>query len=131
MHEDFRSLLADDPAVAALAGTRITWGLVPQASSDPSIVLHEISADPNYTMAGQDDLVPTRVQVDCRGTTFASALALARAVRAKLSGFRGTKGATFFGGVFQLIGGSSSNRPGETQVYHIVRTDFEVWHAPA
>jgi hypothetical protein len=126
MNEDFRSLLVDDAPTAALVSTRIAWGLIPQGSADPNISMHEISATPEYTLAGPDNLVPTRVQVDCRGTTYASALAVARAVRAKLSGFKGTKGSTVFAGIFQVGGRSYSEKPAN-QVYHIVSTDFEAW----
>lgn len=130
MHEDFKSLIADDAGVSALVSGRVTWGLHPQGTDSPAIVLHEISAVPQYTMAGQDGLVPVRVQVDCRGLTLASALAVARAVRTLLSGYRGTKGATVFSGVFQSGGRSGSEDTGP-ELFHTVSTDFEVWSHPA
>lgn len=130
MHEDFRALLATDAAIAGLVAGRIAWGLIPQGSADPAIALHEITATPGYHMSGPDDLLPVRVQVDCRGQTFASAMAVARAVRAKLSGFKGIEGTTAFQAIFQLSGRSRSEKPGNT-VYHTVSTDFEVWSKPA
>jgi len=130
MHEDFQALLEDDAATAGLVGDRITWGLLPQGTQNPAIALHEISATPQYTMNGQDGLLPTRVQVDCRGTSFASAMAVARKVRAVLSGYKGTKGATTFAAIFQLGGRSSSGRT-DAEVFHTVSTDFECWSKPA
>lgn len=139
MQEDLRAILVDDPAVSALlifGGTsRIYWNAIPQASPDPNCVLYEIAEVPSYTMEAQDGLVPTRVQADCRGTTYASALAVARAVRVALSGFRGTKGGTDFRAILQIAGRAYSEKPG-TQgapgiLYHVVSTDFDVWASSA
>ena len=104
--------------------------MIPQGTADPAISLYEISSSPQYTMAGQDGLVPVRVQVDCRGLTFLAAMTVARAVRMALSGYKGTKGGTAFGAIVQLGGRSTSERT-ESQVFHLVSTDFEVWSRPA
>lgn len=125
MNEDLLALLAADAGVLALVGDRISWGLVPQGSTDPAIAMHEISSLPTYTMEGQVDLVPVRVQIDARGLTFHSAMTVARAVRAKLSGFSGTEGGTEFLGIFQVSGRTLFEKAGD-RVYHTVSTDFEI-----
>lgn len=123
-------MLAGAPAVAALVGTRIYWNALPQAVVDPCVVIYEIDAIPEYTMDGPDGLASARVQIDCRGTTYASALGVARAIRAKLSGFKGAQGGTGFLGVFQISGRAYSEKS-DTQLYHIVSTDYDVWFVTA
>jgi hypothetical protein len=76
--------------VTALIGERVYPGVRPQASAVPAVVLNLISAIPSYSDDGEDGIQEDRLQIDCWGETYASIKALAHAVRAALSGFRGT-----------------------------------------
>jgi hypothetical protein len=94
MEEALRALLRGNPAVAALVGTRVDWGMRPQGSSLPAICLTVISDAPvNRTLDGPGPS-QARVQVDCFGATYASAKTVARAVRRALDG---RKDQTFLG----------------------------------
>lgn len=100
MEADLRTRLAQAPAVAALAATRIGWGPRPQGGALPAVTLHRVSGAPSYRMAAADGHAEARVQVDVYAATHAGALALRDAVHAALSGFAGNVGSTQFMGVF-------------------------------
>lgn len=92
-------LLAHAP-LAALVANRIQWDTLPQGSAQPSVVMYVISGVTDYTMQGASGYVQTRVQFDCRGTTAASARAVAEALEERLSGFQGDFGGYKFQGIF-------------------------------
>ena len=75
-----RARLIADGAVAALAGTRVTWGTRPQDSAVPAAVLTVISDPRPRLQNGMPNLRVTRVQVDCWADTSTAAHELAEAV---------------------------------------------------
>lgn len=103
MQEALTALLLADTAIAALTGDgdRIYWNVGEQGKPDPMAILYLISGVPDYHMQGPSGLVESRVQIDCRAGTAADALALARAIEAKLSGYRGVQGTIKFMGIFK------------------------------
>lgn len=103
MQEALTALLLADTAIAGLTGSgdRLYWNVGEQGKPDPMAVLYLISGVPDYHMQGPSGLVESRVQVDCRAGTVAEALALARAVEARLSGYRGTRDGIKFMGIFK------------------------------
>ena len=100
MEEALVAYLLADTALAALVATRIYWVEKPQAVVNPVMVLTRISGNRNYHMLGAANFVESRVQFDCDGLTYASAKGVARALRDRLSGFRGTQGTIAFYGCF-------------------------------
>ncbi|MFD2175937.1 tail completion protein gp17 [Rhodobacter lacus] len=81
-------------ALRALLGTvigaeKIAWGRLPQGTALPAVVLHLIDHVDGMTMQGPDGLWRGRVQVDCYAPGYDDAEALARAVIARLHGYRG------------------------------------------
>lgn len=80
MQEALRAKLIADATVTSLVTSRIYWVTRPQNSSMPAIVLQTISDGRPQHLKGFDDLRDTRVQVDCWGTTYAQAKAMAEAV---------------------------------------------------
>lgn len=103
MQEALTALLLADTAIAGLTGDgdRLYWNVAGQGKPDPMAVLYLISGVPDYHMQGPSGLVESRVQIDCRAGTVAEALALARAIEARLSGYRGTRDGIKFMGVFK------------------------------
>lgn len=130
MKEALRSCLIDDSAVVALVSSRVAWGARPRAAALPSIVLHLIDSNPDYTMSGPSGLVPSRVQVDCWGATYASATNVSRAVKSALSGLRDTIDGVEFQGVF-VVGERDLPDEGTDaeDIFHRVSLDFKIWHS--
>lgn len=122
-------LLAHAPLVA-LVGNRIQWDTLPQGSAMPSIVMFVISGVTDYTMQGASGYVQTRVQFDCRGTTAASARAVAEDLEARLSGFRGEFGGFKFQGIFMQGQRTRFDKDGATSWFTDSR-DFTIHWAPA
>lgn len=66
------------------AGTRVYWVERPQSSVLPAITLQTIFDGRPQHLKGLEGARSTRVQVDCWATTYAAALAMARACIAAL-----------------------------------------------
>ena len=108
MEEAFRALLLGNSAIAALVGSRISWGSAAQGEQFPYIVLHVIDDAEEQTYKGPDGLSQGRVQVDCYGGTYGQAKQVGRSVRAFLDGYRGGQ----FSGIFHDL--TRDNRAGGT-----------------
>ena len=124
MEEALRALLTGYAPLTALVSTRIYWNEIPQAATDPAVVLYKITGAEGYTMQGTDGLDSSQVQIDVRALTVISAWAVSRAIKTKLAGFRDAS----FGGVFLLSERQSSEKPATT-LYHRVSMDFAVNYA--
>jgi hypothetical protein len=91
--------LAGASPVTALVGTRI-FPMVSQTPSQPPYVVYSTVGGTTWnSMSGQTGLAQSRVQVDAYATTYASAQAIAAAVRDALDGFRGMAGGVRVGGI--------------------------------
>jgi hypothetical protein len=130
MEEDFRAMLLADPGVAAIVGTRITWGSRPQEGALPAIVLHLVGEVPDYSLGEDNGQRESRVQTDCYGTSYSSATATKRATAEALSGFAGPYGSTFFHGIFQDSARDLSEPGGaaEQQRVSLLSMDFLARH---
>lgn len=128
MQEALTALLLADTAIAGLTGggDRLYWNVKEQGKPDPSAVLYLISGVPDYHMQGPSGLVESRVQVDCRGDTVADALELARAIEARLSGYRGTVGTTKFMGIFKQSERSRFD-PDPAPGVHMHSADYQIF----
>lgn len=86
-----RAVLLDDAAVTALVGERVYPVTMPDAPTFPLVVLTKVAGAGEYTMQGDAGLERARLQVDVHHDGGYEAMtALKRAVRARLSGFRGS-----------------------------------------
>jgi len=132
MQEDLRAVLAADATLTGLVGTRIYPGVRPQGSALPAVVFLMISSLPDYHLGGPSGLESERVQIDCYGATYAAAMEVAAAVKAKLSGFSGDQGSTSFRAIF--VEGERDEFDGSTDNVtniHRVSLDFMVHHRRA
>lgn len=130
--EDFRSLLLSGP-VAALVGGRAAWGEVADGQIHPCISIWSVTDIPDYTMEGPSGLAPRLLQVDCWGLTFASAIAVERAVVATLDAYMGTVGGTVFQGIF-FTGREETREPvvgNPAARYYRVRRALTAWYCDA
>lgn len=130
MEEALVAFLLADAALAGLVATRITWQSRPQGEALPAVTLQRVSGARDYHMQGPSGLVQSRVQVDCWGATYASALAVSRAVRSLLSGIRTETGGIELQGAFIDGERHDFEKDGNAaQAFHRVMIDFQVWHS--
>jgi len=134
MDEALTALILASPAVTALIGegasSRLYWDVIGQAKASPAVVLYKISAIPDYSHRGPGGLVQSRVQIDCRAKTRATALAVARAVEGVLSGYRGKVSGIRFGSILK-VGERSTFEKTEAEAFYVMSADFVIWSGPA
>ena len=97
MQEELLALIEADPGVIGAAGRPdpCAWGLAPEGTDLPRIVLTVVSENRDLVEAGPETLVRFRVQSDIWAETKLAAVTVARAVRAAIDGH--------VGGAFRLI----------------------------
>lgn len=84
-----RTILAADPAVAALVGTRIFQLIIPQGSALPALRLQLVDEPADNHLRGANAAKRARVQIDCFGNESAGYMpltAIAAAVDAVMMG---------------------------------------------
>lgn len=90
MEEAFMALLLGDAAVKLAFADRVNWVLKPQnADSGTYAVLQRVSGITDYHSAGPSGYAQRRVQIDVYGTSYGAALKASRAIKHRLSGYRG------------------------------------------
>ena len=77
-----RYVLTDDTDVAALVGTRVYSGILPQNPTYPAVTIQPITEDDNNTLASRPALRWARLQIDAWAETYAGAKDLHDKVRA-------------------------------------------------
>lgn len=77
--------LVADSGVAALAGSRLYWGIIPQGKARPYVRLQVISDPRPQHLKGYFGARQTRVRADCMADKYGDARALAAAVIAALA----------------------------------------------
>lgn len=123
-----RAFLLADATIAAVVSTRVYPVKLPQGTNTASLVYNLISEVGDAHNEGPDGLCSARIQIDAYAPTADAADVLARAVKERLFGYRGTMGtggsAVEVKGVF--IGGSArSDFDDEAKMHHFGR-DFIV-----
>ncbi|RYE43611.1 MAG: DUF3168 domain-containing protein [Hyphomicrobiales bacterium] len=126
MEEALRALIVEDVALADLIGDAVYWNHIPQNAPDLCLSLFKISSSPSYTLTGAVGLENSRVQADVRALSVAAAWAISRALKTRLSGFRGVQSGVRFDGIFLLSERQDSDKPADKLV-HRVSHDFDVW----
>lgn len=79
-----RARLIANGAIGAFAATRVYWGIRPQNSPLPAIVLTKVAPGQSWTHAGPDALVNPWFQADYYAADQAGVAALAAAAQAEL-----------------------------------------------
>ena len=132
MQEDLTAAALAFPAIAAIAQRNVYWKRRPQGTGLSALVMHRVHGRALYTMDGRVKLSPFVVQFDCRGATYADAVALSRAV----IGLLDTLTARPFRGAFlrqirdhdEADDGPVSSPSAED---FLVSLDAQVWHLAA
>ena len=128
MEEALRQLLASYAPLAELVGSRIFWADIPQGTTGDLIVMHKIIGVPSYQMNGPIRLESSRVQINTRTGLIKSSWAISRAVKDRLSGFKGVVAGVTFGGIFlEDEGELPTDDPAGPQIFRGTRSDYLVW----
>lgn len=124
MEEALRAYLLTQPALTDLIGERIFWGVRPQGTPLPALVLNRISQPGDHTYKARVRLCKARVQMDCLGASNASARGLERALLAVLDGKSFIQGGIEFQGCF-AINARDLTSPGTTDADTIFRPSID------
>ena len=128
MREKFRAYLLSVAGVSNLISTRAYWGVRPQGSSLPALVMTVVSAVPAYGFDGHHDLDDMRIQIDAYGDKMTDAVSLAKAVRVPLDGKRFTQsGVTFESFLISERDFSESGKTDADRVFRI-SMDFNIFY---
>ena len=130
MQTKLANLLLAHAPLAALVGNRIQWDTLPQGQPQGTISMSVISGVVDYHMTGASGFVQTRVQFDCRDATAAKARAIAEALEARLSGFRGVFQGYHFQGCFE-VGQRTSFGTVDSFRWFTDSRDYMIYWAPA
>ena len=122
------ALLADltgnAAAVVAIAGTRGYPELIPAGVEMPAWAYQTISANREPAHDGPTGMTEQVIQITCQAATYGEAKALARAIRARWHGYRGTRGVQVFRAVVDNDQDGLADEDGAT-----VRVDISVFYA--
>lgn len=129
-----KTVLLADVTVAALVGSsRVYPGILPQGVTATSVVQNLISEDTDYHMQGASGLAAARIQIDGWAQGQDAAVALANAVKDRLSGFSGT---VSFGSnspqdtasIKSIFAASARDDYDDTAKMHRRSRDYIVWY---
>lgn len=88
--DELRAKIIADGAVSALVAQRVYPNILPQGPTYPAIVYSQISGVRLHHLGGTSGRANPRFSYHCWGATYASARAVANALRSLLDGFNGT-----------------------------------------
>ena len=112
-------------AVPAVSG-RVYWGVRPQGSALPAIVLTTVSDARTQHMDGFDTFQQKRVQIDCYATAYSAAIEMREAVIAGLAPEADLGGTRFLRG---FVNNTMSRGEDTTTGYvHRQMVDLTIWH---
>lgn len=113
-------------AAAPAVGARVFWGIRPQDSALPALVLTTVADNRSQHMKDFDTFWDTRVQVDCYAATYAESVALREAVIAGVVP-EATEGSTRF---LRSFVNDAMSRGGDTTNGYVHRQmiDLTIWH---
>jgi len=114
--------------VAVLIGTRCYPLVVPQDAAMPAIAYQRISGAPERSHSGFSGVSETRFQFTGGANSYASAKAVAQALRRCWESFKGTVANIAIGGAF--VENESDGYSEETPA-PVVRLDVSMWHDEA
>lgn len=112
MDEDFWSLLTGSLPVQLRVSGRMFWGVAPQGTEAPYLVLNIISTSGSPHMQGAGGFWQYRVQVDSYGADRPAARGLSLAVRGEINGLRfGEIQLVLFDAEREIFEGEADGRP--------------------
>jgi hypothetical protein len=122
-------------AVAAIVGTRVTWGAPDEDwESTAYITLSRIGHDHKRHMGGAVGLSRMAVQLDCWATTPSAATTLGEAVRLAMDNYQGTMNTDVdvHGALMQSEHDAMEESVEGTQptIYRVIQ-EWDVWHEEA
>lgn len=126
METALRARLLANAGVSALAGTRVDWGVRPQGSTAPCIVLTVVADNRSQHMAGFDGYRATRVQIDCYALKKAQSVTLREAVIAAVIGEATQSGVTFLRAFINSV--LDRGEQTDTGFIHREMIDLTFWH---
>lgn len=94
MEASLFSFLTGNAGIAALIGTRVYPGIIPQSGVQPCIVYNKSSRSRQQLFCGTDGLLLTRLEIDCYADSYIQSVALANAVTSALQDFSGDMNGT-------------------------------------
>lgn len=130
MQNVFASLLLSGAEIAAIVGTNIDWDVSADRGHAPRVVLYLVSERRTYAFEGDDGLRESLVQIDCRAVTALESRALAAAIDARLSGYRGVFAEISFRGCFKQGHRTRFDLDGDTRWFQ-AQLDYQIWWAKA
>jgi hypothetical protein len=126
--------LTTTAGLTALISTRVYLERIPQGATLPCLTYQRISTPRvlAHDTSGSAGTASPRFQFDAWATTYASAKAITDALRAALSGFKGTitSGADTVVVQAALVDGETSQPDLEAGLAR-VRSEFVIWHLEA
>lgn len=113
-------------AAVPVVSSRVYWGVRPQASAFPAIVLSTVSDVRTQNMDGFDGYQAKRVQFDCYSTTYTQAVEMREAVIAGIVPEATTGGVRFL----RSFVNNTLTRGEDTSTGYVHRqmVDLTVWH---
>ena len=127
MEKALRAYLIADATLSGLIDTRLAWGVNDQGAIMPRVTLQKISGAPEYSDEGEAQLGQARVQVDCFAATYAGAIAIARAIRERVSGENFTQDDVTFDVFIDAERDDFEPGEGGREIYRY-SMDLIVWH---
>jgi hypothetical protein len=100
IEEAIVSLVTANAAVKALIGTRLYPNLIPEKAQLPAAAYQLTSTGTNYNHSGQSSIATPELGFTFDSRSYDEAKAIGAAVKAVLSGYRGTVGTVKIGSVF-------------------------------
>lgn len=94
------SLVTGNAAVKNLISTRFYPNAIPQNAELPAAAYQVISTERDYNHGGQSSIATPRLQITVEAASYGSAIAVCAAIRACLSGYKGTVGEVKIGGIY-------------------------------
>ncbi|MCM2506066.1 DUF3168 domain-containing protein [Aureimonas altamirensis] len=122
MEEELLNTLRGSEALTAIVGSRIRPVDRPQTDSLPSITFQRVDGIRYYTHSGANNLVNSRIQIDCWGKTYQETKNTARAVVQALNGITEP-----FQGSF-ILDESDTSEDADTSRIFRTRLDIQLFH---
>ena len=119
------AVVTGDAGVAALIGTRLYPGHLPQNPTYEAMTYRRVNTGRPHAHDGPGDLAKARFQFSCFGATYSAARTLANTLRTAIDGYKGTVAGVRIDGI--LFIDEQDAYEDETGVY-MLPIDFRVIH---
>lgn len=92
LEEALQAYVVADESISAVIASRMYPVFAPESAASPYLVYRVLSTQREYTMSGPTGTAQPTIKITCWADTYPAAKALARLVRSRLDGYRGTMG---------------------------------------